>query len=488
MLQKQTRLGLGKYSELYDILIPADNELRKLLELVDFSFVYDELATKYSIDMGRSAVDPIQMFKYLYLKVRYNLSDRDLVARAKTDMAMKFFLGLNPEDDVIHPSLLAKFRRQRLKDVNILKQLISKTVEIAISNQVLEKNTIIVDATHTVARYNQKSPVETLRQSSKLLRKRLYGVNVDVKSELPIKNTSNDLADEQQYVGKLIKTVKKMPQLLHQNGILEALHNLSEIQADVKAYEEYSSDSDAKVGHKSQDTAFFGYKTHLAMSENNIITAAVITSGEKGDGQYLSTLIEEANENGMAVQEVVGDHAYSGKRNLKYTKKQKINLIARLTPAITNGHRKDEEKWDFNKDAGMFVCPAGHLAIRKARTGKKNQGSNQVMTYYFDIEKCQHCSLREGCYKPDAKSKSYNVTIKSNEHQQQMAFEATDYFNERIKTRYKIEAKNAELKHEHGYDHSWSHDIEAMTLQGAITLFCVNIKRIQMLFDQKKKR
>lgn len=485
MLQKQTQLGLSKYSELYDILIPADNELRKLLELVDFSFVYDELAAKYSIDMGRTAVDPIQMFKYLYLKVRYNLSDRDLISRAKTDMAMKFFLGLNPEDEVIHPSLLTKFRRQRLKDVNILKKLISKTVEIAIEHQVLEKNTIIVDATHTVSRYNQKSPVETLRQSSKILRKRIYGVNVDFKSELPTKNTSNELVDEQQYVEKLIQQVKKMPQILHQNGILEALHNLTEIQADVKAYEQYSSDSDARVGHKSQDTAFFGYKTHLAMSENNLITAAVVTSGEKGDGKYLSKLVQESNENGMKVHEVVGDHAYSGKDNIKYAAENKIALISRLTPVITNGVRRSEDAWDYNKDAGMFVCPAGHMAIRKARTGKKNQGTNQVMSYFFDIGKCQHCALREGCYKPRAKSKSYNVTIKSSEHQQQMAFEATDYFKKRVKTRYKIEAKNAELKHEHGYDHSWSSNIEAMTLQGALTLFCANVKRIQKLIDHK---
>ena len=33
----------------------------------------------------------------------------------------------------------------------------------------------------------------------------------------------------------------------------------------------------------------------------------------------------------------------------------------------------------------MFVCPAGHLAIRKSKQGKKDIGTNQVNTYYFDI-------------------------------------------------------------------------------------------------------
>ena len=29
---------------------------------------------------------------------------------------------------------------------------------------------------------------------------------------------------------------------------------------------EYSKDQDAKVGHKTADTSFFGYKTHIAMT------------------------------------------------------------------------------------------------------------------------------------------------------------------------------------------------------------------------------
>ncbi len=39
--------------------------------------------------------------------------------------------------------------------------------------------------------------------------------------------------------------------------------------------------ADARIGHKSVDTSFFGYKTHIAMTEERIITAATITTGEK---------------------------------------------------------------------------------------------------------------------------------------------------------------------------------------------------------------
>src|SRR5699024_4240104 len=80
---------------------------------------------------------------------------------------------------------------------------------------------------------------------------------------------------------------------------------------------------------------------------------------------------------------------------------------------ITQGTRTKEDEFEFNKDAGMYVCKAGHMAIRKARQGKKNVGKNQKDTYYFDVEKCKVCPFREGCYTAGAKSKTYYVTIKS---------------------------------------------------------------------------
>jgi len=85
--------------------------------------------------------------------------------------------------------------------------------------------------------------------------------------------------------------------------------------------------------------------------------------------------------------------------------------------------------------------------------------------------------------KEGSKSKTYSVTIKSKEHSEQMAFQETDYFKEKTKERYKIEAKNSELKHGHGYDVATSSSLIGMQLQGAMTIFAVNLKRILKLQD-----
>ena len=142
---QQTRLS--EYARIYDILIPRDHIFRRMNEEIDFSFVRKELESKYSVGMGRSAEDPVRMFKYLMLKAMHPASDEDLVKRAYTDMSYKFFLGLNPEDDVIDPSLLSKFRRQRLQDVDLLSLLISKSVTMAIAKGIINSILSYIQAT-----------------------------------------------------------------------------------------------------------------------------------------------------------------------------------------------------------------------------------------------------------------------------------------------------------------------------------------------------
>ncbi len=221
------------------------------------------------------------------------------------------------------------------------------------------------------------------------------------------------------------------------------------------------------------------------MSEERVITAAVVTTGEKNDGKYLQTLIENTQSTGMNVKCVIGDTAYSEKYNIQYANQNDLELVSKLHPLITQGVRQKENEFEFNKDAGMYVCKAGNMAIRKARTGKKS--SNQSYTYYFDVEKCKVCPLRDGCYKEGAKSKTYSVTIKSSEHMEQQVFQESPHFREKAKERYKIEAKNSELKHRHGYDVASSSGLVGMEMQGAMSIFTVNLKRIIKLMNEPKE-
>jgi hypothetical protein len=55
--------------------------------------------------------------------------------------------------------------------------------------------------------------------------------------------------------------------------------------------------------------------------------------------------------------------------------------VAKLNPSISQRSRKDENKFDYNKDVDMIICPAGHLDTRKSLQRKKcwNKQSRQIL-------------------------------------------------------------------------------------------------------------
>ena len=487
MIEQQQKLVLSPYMEIYELVIPKDNLLRQIKELVDFSFIYDELLANYCLDNGRNAVPPIRMFKYLLLKSIYDLSDVDVVERSKYDMSFKYFLDMAPEDEVINPSSLTKFRKLRLKDMNLLDMLIAKTVQLALEKGIIKSKSIIVDATHTKSRYNQKTPRQVLQEQSKKLRRSIYEIDETMKEKFPDKNTEDSLEKELKYCKQLIDVVKGNEEICSYPKVQEKLNLLEESVTDDMEHLETSKDEDAKTGHKTADTSFFGYKTHIAMTEERIITAATITSGEKTDGKELPKLVQKSKAAGIQIESVIGDMAYSEKKNIEAAKEGDYELIAKLNPIITQGNRRKEDEFEFNKDAGMYQCKAGHLAIHKYfdKRKKDKKNKNPRMVYFFDIEKCKCCPYRDGCYKEGAKKKTYTETIICDSHSEQVKFQETEHFKEKMRERYKIEAKNSELKHRHGYGVASSSGLICMEMQGAMTIFAVNLKRIIKLMNEK---
>ena len=504
MLKENNQLSfsLSSHASLYEILIEKNNFWRQLKDMVDFSFVYDELKDKYSSTMGRKAEDVIRMFKYLLLKNYYKLSDRDLIARTKTDMLFKYFLDYLPEEvDLIDPSLLTVFRRERLSNkdneketsTNLMDKLISKTVEIALSEGLIEvKNKIIQDSTHTNAMYQHISPREELIRQAKELRKSVYKIDETMHDKMPRKRENSGLLEDQiEYTKELLNLLKEDARFAIIPAIKEKMNLLEETMSDTEYEIEYSKDKDAKVGHKTADTSFFGYKTHIAMTPERIITAATITTGEKHDGKELQELVKKSQANGIEVEAVIGDGAYSEKENIEYCEENNIKLASKLSKFVTHGNTQRNNDFEYNKDAGMYVCKAGHMAIKKQKQKVKYKTQDgketitEVESYFFDIEKCKYCPHKKGCHKDGAKTKTYNVTLKNDMHIKHMDYMKTEEFKKLYAERYKIEAKNAELKSRFGYDTANACGKNGITIQGASALFLANMKRIIKLKEEK---
>jgi hypothetical protein len=236
-------------------------------------------------------------------------------------------------------------------------------------------------------------------------------------------------------------------------------------------------DEDARFGHKKVSSTFFGFKNHLAMTEERIVTGIEVTSGGEPDGKQLTALLEKSQNNGIEVKEIVADMAYVSEGNLEVCEENGVTLIAKTNSAVAAAASASlDEGFSFNKDADMLQCPAGELAINKRTHLAKN--GNTYLNFTFSLVKCRKCPLHEQCRIGASKTRSYNITQPSEKNRQRLAFEASEAFKERLKIRHSIEEKNGEMKVAHGLGRADSVGLTAMRLQAYFTVIAVNIKRI----------
>ncbi len=479
--QDQIQISLSPYASLYDIIVPEHHILRRIRENIDFSFVNPMLREQYCEAFGRPAKEPEMMFKLQFLKKLYDLSDVQLISNARTDMAYKYFLGLDPEDDMIAPSLMTKFRKTRLNE-DILEEMLRETIRQAMEKGLVKSGTIIVDSTHSLSAVRPKTITQVLRELTKCLRKEIYKNQYALSEYFPDKpSLDGDLREEIAYTETLLNNLAAHITDCDDQKICELHAELASLLDSKEIFDIRSKDDkDARFGHKTATTSFFGYKTHLGMSEDRIITAVEVTPGGAPDGKQLPTLIEKTRAAQVPVSDILGDMAYVSKDNLEVCKNNEITLYARTNSAVSAAATNPlDEGFCINKDAGTMQCPMGILASRiEKRTA---QNGNTYLNYVFGKRKCGNCPRKDECRVGKSKLFMYSLTQPNEENYQRQIFENSVEFLEKIKIRYRIEEKNGEMKQSHGLRRADSVGLFAMSLQAYFTAYVVNIKRIVSL-------
>ena len=132
--------------QIYEMVVPQEHHLRKALQVVDWEDFEGQLAPYYSPDQGRPARSPVRMLKLEYLRYHYQLSDRQVIDRARTDMAFRFFLQVRVSGELPHPTSLCYFRgRLGLKG---FQQVFGRVVGVAREQGLVKDRLRLKDASH----------------------------------------------------------------------------------------------------------------------------------------------------------------------------------------------------------------------------------------------------------------------------------------------------------------------------------------------------
>ena len=279
------------FSILYD-RIPKDHLLKRIANAVDFSFINELVADSYCASFGRPAKEPELMAKLCILERLYNLSDVKVIEEANCNLAYLWFLGLNPDDPLPDPSLLAKFRTQRLKDIS-LDEILSEIVRQCVEKGIIKGTTLSIDTTHTEANCKKQVPERVMKH---LADKVFAALEADHDGKLP-KGIDTNIPDYKkiedhkeakrvmkEYLEKTVEAVEPFAGFITKEVIQEIKEILSDEKFILQKGLRSLADPDARVGYKSKMDSFFGYKTEYTMvTDERIITAVDVHSGEYVD-------------------------------------------------------------------------------------------------------------------------------------------------------------------------------------------------------------
>lgn len=148
-------------------LVPADHLLRKVNDIIDFSFIYDEVEGMYRSNNGRPAINPVILIKFLLIGFLYGIhSERRISEEIQVNMAYRWFLGLDIPDKVPDNSTISQNRRRRFNGSDLFRNIFQKTVAICIEKDLADGKLVFTDSTHIKANASRKT--EYIKQTEEV--------------------------------------------------------------------------------------------------------------------------------------------------------------------------------------------------------------------------------------------------------------------------------------------------------------------------------
>ena len=120
-------------------IVPEDSLFRKVDKYIDFTFIYDEVKDLYSEDNGRPSIDPVVLFKLVFIQALDGIkSMRQTCKKIKVDAEYRWFLGIPFGEDTPHFSTFSKNYERRFKDSDIFESIFINIVNQAIQYKLVE--------------------------------------------------------------------------------------------------------------------------------------------------------------------------------------------------------------------------------------------------------------------------------------------------------------------------------------------------------------
>lgn len=360
-------------------IVPKDHFLRKVDKAIDFKFIYDLTEKYYSHTTGRNSLDPVVLFKLVFLKDFYGIkSMRETIKRIETDAAFRWFLGIPFTKPVPHYSTFSQNYIRRFQGTDVFEQIFINIVNQAIGKKLVGGNEFFTDSTHIKANANKKK----------------FKVEVTTKIKKRKLDLEKEINEERNKKGKKPFEYKE--------------------EQVVKKQKINTTDPDSGYYHRDHKEEGFMYLDHRTVDgKNNIIIDCHITPGNTHDsGPYIDRLNQIEKTFGLIPGKVALDSGYYSLDILKQLDKKNIFSVI--------GYRrfsrsKDNKYFKYLQEKDIYVDKRTGEIFRYRnidRNGYKQYKSDdknekKIIRRHINADSKQNHGYRYARYRGKAKVQSY---------------------------------------------------------------------------------
>jgi len=340
-----------------DQRIRPSHPLRRIDQLIDFDFIYQEVADRYGFN-GNVSVPPPVILKLMLLLVLYNVrSERELMETLPERLDWLWFLGYDLDSEIPDHSVLSKARKRWGAEVfqSFFERIVVQCVEAGL----VDGKKIFLDASLVDADASNSSVIDR-----KSLKGQLHQRYQELEARLEEKSESTDPS----------RTYEKK--------------NARYISA---------TDPDASLVNRGQSK--LRYQVHRAVDpQSEIITATQATPGDVNEAHLLLPLWESHRSvTGLEATTIVADSKYGTIENLLACCDRGLQAHMRdLKEAAAKRSQKrqifSEKSFSYDPESDTYQCPGGNRLKPKSL-----HLSRQSRDYAAPRKVCAACSLREQC-------------------------------------------------------------------------------------------
>ena len=431
-------------------LVPADHLLRLIDRYIPFDFIREATTHLYSADNGRPAIDPVRLFKMLFIGYLFGIrSERQLVREIQVNVAYRWFLGLSLTDRVIDASTFSQNRRRRFAGTDIEQTIFDRFVETAIEHGLIGGRVFYSDSTHLKASANKN-------------RHDIHRVEQTPAAYLAELESAID-ADRADHGKPPLPPADSTPPT-----------------KDIKL-----SRTDPEAGYMVRDgkpTGFFYLDHRTVDSQHALITDIHVTPASVPDSvPYLDRLDRMRQRFGFTVGAVGLDAGYFTPAICKGLNERGIyGVIGYRRPNHREGYF---HKRDYVYDRDGYVCPNGRfLAWRTTdRQGYREYASSPTQ--------CAHCPMKGQCTQS---ANGVKVVIRHvwEDHKEAVDAHRLTETGKRLYKRRKetVERSFADAKELHGHRYARFRGLAKVRAQALLAGACQNMKKMARLLARAAAR